>query len=193
MEVYLSIEKQQLYIHQVVGQVNLSYKRGPTVVRFEVIAGLIVALLIVSPSSIQHSQVDTQFIPASTGIDLIVDFGNGTVAYHSGLTAPDVYNLTISLFEIDAVWAGDRAFINAIDGVHQDETHGWQYWVNGNYASIAANLYILHDGDSVLWNRTISGYQNPTEPDLTIIVGGTILAFGGFVFLALLYRRTFRR
>lgn len=162
-------------------------------VRIEVFAAVIVALVMVAPSSVQHSQFDTQFVPAATGIDLIIDFGNGTVTSHSGLIATDVYNLTVSLFEVDTTWAGDRAYINAIDGVHRNENHGWQYWVNGNYASIASNLYILHDGDSVLWNRTISGYQEPTEPDMTIVVGAVLLAFGGIAFLALLYRRTIRR
>ncbi|MGY5880477.1 MAG: DUF4430 domain-containing protein [Candidatus Thorarchaeota archaeon] len=162
-------------------------------VRIEVIAGVIVALLMVAPSSIQSSQSDAQFLPAATGIDLIVDFGNGTVASHTGLTATDVYNLTVSLFEVDTTWAGNRAYINAIDGVHRDENHGWQYWVNGNYASIASNLYILNEGDSVLWNLTISGFQESTEPDMTVVVGGVLLALGGFAFLALLYRRTIRR
>jgi len=163
------------------------------VVRIEVIAGMIVALLLIAPSSTRPSQFDAQSLPAAEGIVLIVDFGNGTIASHSELTATDVYNLTVSLFEIDAVWTGDRVFINAIDGIHQDENHGWQYWVNGNYASIAANLYILQDGDSVLWNRTAPAYQNPTEPDFTIIIGGTLLTVCGIAFLALLYRRTFRR
>ena len=59
--------------------------------------------------------------------------------------------------------------------------------------SIASNLYILNEGDSVLWNLTISGFQESTEPDMTVVVGGVLLALGGFAFLALLYRRTIRR
>lgn len=162
-------------------------------IRFEIITGLIVSLLIIATPFGLPSQIEAQSIPAASGIDLIIDFGNGTVTSDSELSAPDVYNLTVSLFEVDEVWAGDRVFINAIDGVQQDENHGWQYWVNGNYASIAANLYILQDGDSVLWNRTVSGFQGPTEPDLTLIVGGVLLSFGGIAFLALLYWRTRRR
>ena len=162
-------------------------------VRIEVIVGMITVLLMIVHSPVQASQFDAQFIPAATGIDLTIDFGNGTIASHSGLTASDVYNLTILLYEVDTTWAGNRAYINAIDGVHRDENHGWQYWVNGNYASVASNLYILQDGDYVLWNLTISGFQEPTEPDLTLIVGGALLALGGFVFLAILYRRTIRR
>ena len=159
----------------------------------EVIACMIVALLFIAPSSVLSSQLEAQFVPAATGIDLVIDFGNGTVADFTGLTAMNVYNLTIAIFDVDARWAGNRVYIDAIDGVYRDEIHGWQYWVNGNYASVAANLYILHDGDSVLWNRTASANQNPTEPDITAIVGGVLLAIGSLAFLALLYWRTRRR
>jgi hypothetical protein len=142
----------------------------------------------------QAIEFNAQSIPAATGIDLTIDFGNGTVTNHTDLSAINVYNLTVSLFEVDASWAGDRVYINAIDGVSGDATHGWQYWVNGNYATVAANQYALNDGDFVLWNRTVSGFNdNPTEPDQTAILGGILIAVSGVVFLALLYRRTLRR
>jgi hypothetical protein len=161
--------------------------------RVGMITCMIVVLILVTPSNIQASQLDNQNTLAATGINLVIDFGNGTVASFSGLTATTVYNLTVMLFEVDAQWTGDHVFINAIDGVYQDESHGWQYWVNENYASVAANLYNLHDGDSVLWNRTISGFHSTTEPDMTLIVGGVFLVTGGIVFLAILHRRTMRR
>jgi len=161
--------------------------------RVGLITCMIVMLILVTPSNIQASQLDIQNSLAATGINLVIDFGNGTVASFSGLTGTTVYNLTIMLFEVDAQWAGDRVFINAIDGVYQDESHGWQYWVNENYASVASNLYNLYDGDSVLWNRTTSGFHSTTEPDMTLIAGGILLVTGGVVFLALLHKRTMRR
>lgn len=161
--------------------------------RVELIIGTIAVLLLITPSNIQAAQLNTQNTLAATGIDLIIDFGNGTVVRFSGLTATTVYNLTTMLFEVDAQWVGDRAFVNAIDGVHQDENHGWQYWVNENYATVASNLYNLQDRDSVLWNRTISGFHSTTEPDMTLIAGGIFLVTGGIVFLALLHKRTMRR
>jgi len=154
---------------------------------------VIVAFLLVTPASTQVIQFDAQILPGAIEIDLTIDFGNGTVANYTGLSATNVYNLTTKIFDVDAIWAGDRVFINAIDGVSQDETHGWQYWVNGNYATVAANLYTLNDGDFVLWNRTISGFQNQTEPDSTALIGGLLIAAGGLVFLALLYWKSIRR
>ncbi len=161
--------------------------------RVGLITGTIVVLLLFTPSNAQGSQPDTQNTLAATGINLVIDFGNGTVVSFSGLNATTVYNLTTMLFDVDEQWAGDRVFINAIDGVYQDQSHGWQYWVNENYASVASNLYNLHDGDSVLWNRTISGFQSTTEPDMTLVVGGVLLVTGGIVFLAILHRKTLRR
>ena len=161
--------------------------------QFGLVAGIIVAFLLVTPAGTQVTQFDTQSIPSAVGISLTIDFGNGTVADYTGLSAANVYNLTTAIFDVDARWAGNRVYIDAIDGVSQDEIHGWQYWVNGDYATVAANLYTLDDGDFVLWNRTISGFQNQTEPDLTALFGGLLIAAGGLVFLALLYWRTRRR
>jgi hypothetical protein len=161
--------------------------------RIEMITGLFLVWLLIIPINVQGIQVENQYRPAATGISLTVDFGNGTIVNFTGLSAPNVYNLTIMIFDVDASWAGNLVYINAIDGVYRDQVHGWQYWVNGNYATVAANLYILQDGDSVLWNLTTSQYQSVTEPDYTSLVGGAILGIAGVIFLALLYRRTKRR
>ncbi len=138
-------------------------------------------------------QVESRYQPAATGVSLSVDFGNGTITNHTGLSASNVYNLTIIIFEVDARWAGNFVYIDAINGVYRDEIDGWQYWVNGEYATVAANLYALQDGDVVLWNLTSSQYNGSEEPDYTSVIGGTVLGIGAIIFLALLYRRTIRR
>lgn len=157
------------------------------------ITSMFVVLLLVTPMNTQAKQFDAQSIPAATGIELTIDFGNGTVLNYTGLSATNVYNLTTMIFDVDVRWAGNRVYIDAIDGVFRDEIHGWQYWVNGNYATVAANLYTLNDGDFVIWNRTISGFQGQTEPDSTALIGGLLIAAGGLAFLALLYWKSIRR
>ena len=161
--------------------------------RTEMITGIFLVWLLIIPINVQGMQVEDQYRPAATGVALTVDFGNGTIVNFTGLSASNVYNLTIMVFNVDARWAGNLVYINAIDGVYRDQVHGWQYWVNGNYATVAANLYTLHDGDFVLWNLTTSQYQGATEPDYTSLVGGALLGITGIIFLALLYRRTIRR
>ncbi len=161
--------------------------------RIEMITGLLLVCLLIIPINVQGMQNKNQYQPAATGITLSVDFGNGTIINHTGLSAPNVYNLTTMIFDVDVSWAGNFVYINAIDGVYRDEVHGWQYWVNGEYATVASNLYTLQDGDVVLWNLTTSQFHGPEEPDYTSFVGGVILGITGIIFLALLYRRTIRR
>ena len=164
--------------------------------RISLITGLVIACVLITPVYTHVRQFDAQMMPGSMDLSLTIDFGNGTVLNYTGYTgysAPNVYNYTVINFDVDARWAGNRVYIDAIDGVYQNETHGWQYWVNGNYATVAANLYTLKDGDFVLWNLTTSGFQSQTEPDSTALIGGVLITVGGLAFLALLYRRSIRR
>ena len=161
--------------------------------QIEMITGLFLIWLLIIPINVQGIQVENQFIPTATAVTLTVDFDNGTIVNFTGLSAPNVYNLTTMVFNVDARWAGNLVYIDAINGVYRDQIHGWQYWVNGNYATVAANLYTLQDGDFVLWNLTTSQYHGSTESDYTSLVGGILLGIAGVIFLALLYRRTIRR
>ena len=133
-------------------------------------------------------------LPASD-ITLNIDFGNGTTVTFNGLNGTTALNVTESVVKVETNWAGDLAYVVSIDGVSQDQNHWWQYWVNGNYASVAANWYSLQDGDSVLWNRTVFGSQNTTSTDIdsTLIAGGILLGAGGLGFMLLLYIRMSRR
>jgi len=36
----------------------------------------------------------------------------------------------------------------------------WQFWVNNEYAAVAANLYKVKPGDVILWKFTSSRYEN---------------------------------
>ncbi|MDY6766423.1 MAG: DUF4430 domain-containing protein [Candidatus Nanohaloarchaea archaeon] len=40
-------------------------------------------------------------------------------------------------------------FITGIDGLQQNETHSWMYFVNGEVPSTAANRYVLAENDSI--------------------------------------------
>ncbi len=132
---------------------------------------------------------------SASDITLRIDFGNGTTSTFNGLNGTTVLNVTESVVEVEANWAGVLAYVVSIDGVSQDQNHWWQYWVNGDYATVAANWYSLQDGDSVLWNRTAFGSQNTisTGIDSTLIAGGILLAAGGLGFMLLLYVRMSRR
>lgn len=166
----------------------MTEKAGLTLV---LVMAIILAALPISPAQ----QMDQPASLSASDITLRIDFGNGTTVTFNGLNGTTVLNVTDSVAEIEAYWAGDLAYVVSIDGVSQDQNHWWQYWVNGDYATVAANWYSLQDGDSVLWNRTVFSSQNttPTDIDSTLIAGGILLGAGGLGFMLLLYARTSRR
>lgn len=137
-------------------------------------------------------------LPASLSalnVTLRIDFGNGTTVTFNGLNGTTVLNVTDSVVDVETNWAGDLAYVVSIAGISQDQTHWWQYWVNGKYATVAANWYSLKDGDSVLWNRTVFSSQNTTSTDIdsSLVAGGILLGAGGLGFMLLLYVRMSRR
>ena len=155
------------------------------------VAAVILAALPLAPALQTRYPVSL----SALGITLRIDFGNGTTVTFNGLSGTTVLNVTDSVVDVETNWAGDLAYIVSIDGVSQDQNHWWQYWVNGNYATVAANWFSLQDGDSVLWNRTVFGSQNTisTDIDSTLIEGGILLGVGGLGFMLLLYVRMSRR
>lgn len=155
---------------------------------------MVIAIILAAPITAQALQLRYPAAFAASNVTLAIDFSNGTISTFSGLYGTTVLNVTESVVEIGAYWAGDLAFIISIDGVSQDEDHWWQYWVNGEYASVAASLYNLQDGDHVLWNLTTFDVQSSTtDLDNTLIIGGILLGAGGLGFLLVLNARISRR
>jgi len=56
-------------------------------------------------------------------------------------------------FSLDATsYTGIGMFVKGIDGVENgDDGRYWQYWVNGEFAMVAADTYPLHGGEVILW------------------------------------------
>ncbi|MHA2378326.1 MAG: DUF4430 domain-containing protein [Candidatus Thorarchaeota archaeon] len=154
---------------------------------------LVVLLLVVAPGQVVGTTAlpQTQFTASATNISLQVDFGNGTVLNHQGLTGSDVLALTESVFSVEVSWYGNLAFLESIAGVANDQNEGrwWQYWVSGELGAVAANAYEVQDGDSVVWRYTSSQADNleGKGPDSTVLLGAMILAGLGMGFLAILF------
>ncbi len=70
------------------------------------------------------------------------------------LEAADVHGFVVEWTYSDVYQA---AYVHAINGI-RDGQQGqyWQYWVNGVYGGVAADRYILEDGDHVVWQHTYS-------------------------------------
>ena len=125
-------------------------------------AALVLTTLVATTFIASVVAVKTSSVPAAaSGITLIVDFGNGTVVSSSGLNGSTVLEITELAHSVDVDWYGSLALVTAIDGTSSIDGGYWQYWVNGEYASIACNLYELSDDDAVRWVRTNSAYTGP--------------------------------
>ncbi|MFX0107084.1 MAG: DUF4430 domain-containing protein [Candidatus Hodarchaeota archaeon] len=128
--------------------------------------------------------------PKGSDVTLTLDFGNGTQAQYNNLTGINVLVLTESVVEVDAEWTANLAFVVSIAGVENDDQNGlwWQYWVNGELATIASNLFQLEDRDQVLWKYTSSqiGDQGDLTPNASVIQGGVFLGVLGLSFLVIL-------
>lgn len=161
--------------------------------RILALAAIAVVLFSLLPSTVGIVCADS--VPSATGIDLTIDFENGTILNFSGLNGTNVLNITASVIDVESQWSGNLAFVTAIGGVSQDESHWWQYWVNGEYASLAVNWYNLEDGDLIEWKRSSSRYTGTESQDFdySLVIGGIVLFSGGIVFLLLMYYRTSRR
>lgn len=100
---------------------------------------------------------------AEISVDLTIDYGNGDKqafpreVVRRGATMIDLLEnleqrkgITIEKRN----FPGLGVFIEAIHGVHNTNNSYWQYWINGEYATVGAGQYVLQDGDEVLWKRT---------------------------------------
>ena len=83
------------------------------------------------------------------------------------------------------------AYIRGIEGLVGEGAEGWEYWVNGEFASIAVNLYTLDDDDSLLWRYTNPEPQQEYDP--TFIPGVILVSLTGMGFIAIVYLQTSRR
>ena len=70
---------------------------------------------------------------------------NGTVVF-------DVLNSTNSVGYKE--YAGLGMFITGINGVNQNSTHYWFFYVNGDLAKVSSDKRALHDDSDVLFKFT---------------------------------------
>lgn len=147
--------------------------------------------MMMSLTDLGHAQTDSEAIFAAEGITLTVDFGNGTTLEFSNLNGSNVLDVTSEVLSIQIQWYGPLAYIRGIEGVVGQGEYGWQYWVNGEFASTAVNLYSLDDSDTVSW--VYSSPAPATQEDPSFIPGIVLVSASGFGFIAIVYVQTTRR
>ena len=154
---------------------------------------ILVLVLIIVMSSSNSSRVHgrSEVILAAEGITLTVDFGNGTIREYNDLNGTTVLEVTSSVLDIEVEWFGPYAYIREIGGLVGEGQYGWQYWVNGEFASAAVNQYLLNDNDIVSWVYSTPTQQQQEDPSL--VPGILLVSAAGFGFIAIVYVQTSRR
>lgn len=95
-----------------------------------------------------------------SNITLYIDYGNETVDIWVGYS---LYNYNTSVFhaldmyydlEYEYYAIYDDYLITSINGISQNSTHAWHFWVNGEISPTGCSKYAL-DNDSIInWNYT---------------------------------------
>ncbi len=139
------------------------------------------------------------YVTSATDVQLVIDFGNGTTLHFDGLTGMTVLNVTEAAVPVEYEWYGDLVFVTSIAGVSNDPDRDlwWQYWVNGELGPVAANKYILSDGDVVEWRLPSHGIDTSTvQPgtsltyeDTSLYLGSALVAGWGLFILLIQYGR----
>jgi hypothetical protein len=129
----------------------------------------------------------------ASNVVMTIDYGNSTQSVFSNLTGNTVFEIINETASVSFTQFAFGRFITAINDVENDANgngYFWQYWVNDELAPVAADNYVLSDGDQVLWKycapeTTPSTPPNP-GPELflglgIIIVVGIILVVASII------------
>lgn len=128
---------------------------------------LVLAVMMLPVSSEGKYRACSHYIIAeASSVSIHIDYGNGTTAIHEDATGSNVLEATESVALVQVDWTGNLAFVYSINGVSSKEETGkwWQYWFNGEFASVAANIQEIQGNDTIIW-RFIESQVNPTSTD----------------------------
>ena len=149
----------------------------------------LVVMTLVQPSMTLDSQ-SNPFIASATDLTLIIDFGNGTVLTFDNVEGNNVLEVTNATVKVQSDWYGNSVFVTSIEGVSSDAESGlwWQYWVNDELAPVAANNFLVQDGDVISWKRLAPEMTAEPQDDPSLLWGIIILSLLGVTFLGILFK-----
>ena len=157
--------------------------------RWEVVAVFLVVMTLVQPCMTLDSQSNS-FLTSATDLTLIIDFGNDTVLTYYTVEGNNVLEATNATVEVQNEWYADSAFVTSIEGVFSDADSGlwWQYWVNDELGPVAANKFLVQDGDVISWKRLPPEMTSEPQNDPSLLWGIVILSLIGVSFLGILFK-----
>lgn len=104
-------------------------------------------------------------------LEQIIDYGNSTQQTFSSLVGDTVFDILNQTTTVTFIQYAFGKFITAINDVENDANgngYYWQYWVNDELAPVAADNFVLSDGDRVLWKYCAPESTHPTSPTLNL-------------------------
>ena len=150
----------------------------------QILIGVLIFALACIIANISEHQTTSAYIGTyeirASNVELTIDYGNSTQRVFSNLTGNTVFDIMNETVNVSFTQFVFGKFITAINGVENDADgngYYWQYWVNDELAPVAADNYVLSDGDQVLWK-----YCAPeTTPTTTATLGPELLLGLGLI------------
>jgi PKD repeat protein len=98
--------------------------------------------------------------PPVTRVDILLDYGNNTRVWYENVELPgfpSVLKATKAVASVEYTMWGTDAFVDAINGVWNNDPYYWIWWTWNHSAKcwesgfVACNRYTLTDGDIIAW------------------------------------------
>lgn len=99
-------------------------------------------------------------------------YGNGKMEWHNATLLPagsTLLNATIAVADVNYTLYGMGAFVNSINGVKNEKPNYWIWWTwnpstGWTLGPVAADKYVLSDGETVLWYYENTSKYPPEKP-----------------------------
>ena len=110
-----------------------------------------------------ENQVNTSITPSQKlKVNLLIDFGGGKTTSYENVEVNEndtVYSLLVKKtketnYEVTTKTYDFGLMVESINGVSASSSNYWSYSVNGQMGNVAADKFILNDGDKVEWKYT---------------------------------------
>ena len=112
------------------------------------IAVILIAVILLYP---QIPQNQTPQVPQhTTKIIISLYFGEKVIEEKNVEPGGTVIDTLEKIANVSTAYNGK--FVTGINGIHQNSTFFWFYYVNGILANVGASLYKIHPGDVIRWD-----------------------------------------
>ena len=170
-----------------------TFKRRFTLKKSVILGILVLTLFLLLSSASAHNTDSNDLIATkrfASNLSLTIDYGNTSQIEYTNLTATTAFELLELTATVTYTQFVYGKFIDSINGIANNANGNgfyWQYWVNAELAPIAADNYVLSEGDYVLWKYCAPENTTPSPPTVNpeLILGlGIIGAIGAVIILS---------